>query len=134
MEGRRCRDKSDDEGGGSGSGRAEEDDSWAEWERYRRLVCQHAPAVLSMLLDAFAACHYLQAQYLTRLISDSNYLLLALKYLNQDAQLLLRLPPSVSTSTLHVMHVLRVLRVCVSCVPSDACKSVTCEREQVARA
>ena len=37
-----------------------------------------------------------QAEYLARLVCDSNYLLLALKYLNQDCDTLLRLPDSVS--------------------------------------
>ena len=32
----------------------------AEWERYRRIMCRQAPAVLQLLLARFRGCHYLQ--------------------------------------------------------------------------
>jgi len=54
------------------------------WERHRRIVTSHAPACLLLMMKRWRHCHYLQAEYLARLVSDSNFLLLALKYLNQD--------------------------------------------------
>ena len=45
-----------------------------------------------------------QAEYLARLVCDSNYLLLALKYLNQDCDKLLRLPDSVSSHASACSH------------------------------
>lgn len=81
-------------------------ESGGEWERYKRVVCSNAPAVLLLLLKSFRQCHYLSAEYLSRLLSDSNYLLLALKYLNQDLQLLLHLPASVQERDARILALL----------------------------
>ena len=54
-----------------------------EWARHRAAVCAHAPAALLLLLKRLRHAHYLAAEYLGRLVCDSNFLLLALKFLNQ---------------------------------------------------
>jgi hypothetical protein len=59
-----------------------------------RPACPQDPANTNFCGLSRSACA--QAEYLARLVCDSNYLLLALKYLNQDCDTLLRLPDSVS--------------------------------------
>ena len=55
-----------------------------------------------------------QAEYLARLVCDSNYLLLALKYLNQDCNTLLRLPDSVSAHEASKHTQTRLLGMCTT--------------------
>lgn len=66
------------------------------WERHRKIVVCHAPACLLLLIKRWRHSHFLQAEYLGRLVSDSNYLLLALKYLNQDCSCLHSSSPGVA--------------------------------------
>ena len=51
-----------DQSGRLGGGRARDvmDGALVEWARYRRVMCQQAPAVLQLLLQGFRSCHYLQ--------------------------------------------------------------------------
>ena len=98
-------------------------DAGAEWKRYRRVVCGHAPAVLLLLLKRLRHAHYLQAEYLACLLCDSNYLLLALKSLNLDCEHALRLPPAVRGLDETIMGLLcptsRILSAVAVAAPSD---------------
>lgn len=66
------------------------------WERHRKIITGHAPGCLLLLMKRWRHSHFLQAEYLGRLVSDSNYLLLALKYLNQDNDSLQSSSPGVA--------------------------------------
>ncbi|KAJ1478880.1 hypothetical protein T484DRAFT_1903800 [Baffinella frigidus] len=77
-----------------GAGAGDEQTVMHVWARHRAVLCAHAPAALLLLLKRLRRAHFLAAEYLARLVCDSNFLLLALKYLNQDCEAMVNQSPA----------------------------------------